>query len=97
MKLPLSSLCALLTGGLLLTACSPEVKGIRYLMKLKEKECKECLKRVEELSSVKILKEYSSVKCLFLIEAPKEEAGRIKKLGCVEYLEADRKYRILYH
>lgn len=73
------------------------MKGIKYLMKLKERECKECLERVEELPSVKILKEYSSVKCLFLIEAPKEEAERIKELGCVEYLEADREYRILYH
>ncbi len=95
MRYRFSKLPALLLGGLLLTGCQWKVKEFNYLVKLKKEECKECLERVKERG--RVVKEYSSVECLYLIKTSPEKAQEIKGLECVDYLERDREYRILYH
>jgi len=69
----------------------------RYLVKLNPEKCQECLKEVRrEVPAFKPLKSYRSVKCLFLVELPPEEAERLKEFKeCVNYLEPDRKSKLI--
>jgi len=96
LKSPLSKLLSGALLGLLLTSCTGGEK-IRWLVKLNPNKCQECLEEVQkEVPSFKPLKSYRSVKCLFLVELPPEEAERLKEFKeCVEYLEPDRKLRLI--
>ena len=83
-----------LLGVLLIVSCGG---GKPYLVKLNPEKCQECLEKAKKRApSFKPLKSYRSVKCLFLVELPPEEAERLKEFKeCVEYLEPDRKLRLI--
>jgi len=83
-----------LLGIVLIVSCCG---GKPYLVKIKPERCQGCLKEVKRRApSFKPLKSYRPVKCLFLVELPPEEAERLKEFKkCVEYLEPDRKLKLI--
>jgi hypothetical protein len=83
-----------LIGALLMASCTERSS---YLLKVEPQRCKGCLEDIQKRApSLKLLKSYRSVECLFLVELPPKEAERLKEFKeCVRYIEPDRKLKLI--